>query len=440
MATKLSGRIAIAWGIGAVGLLIGTAMFAGGVARQPGGGGNPNRDPIRANAELMIDQGQQTFRFDTFGDEAFWGGMLGLHQSVAQLSPTQALGLGLKVDSEALPPSTLNALRHGRLDLSDPAVTLALLRQDAVVGVKGFFTGGSLTSIGITCALCHATVDNSVTAGVGRRLDGWANRDLDVGAIVASAPNLQPIANLLHTTVPAVRRVLLAWGPGKFDAQLLLDGQGFRPDGRTAAVLIPPAFGLAGVNQHTWEGGWGTVTYWNAFVANLAMHGQGTLFDPRLDNAAQFPIAAENGFGHIRSNPDLVSPKLPALHFYQLAIPAPPPPPGSFNAAAAARGEVVFEGVARCTNCHVEPTYSEPGWNSHAPEEIGVDAFQANRGPDGRYRTSPLRGLWTHQRGGFFHDGRFATLLDVVNHYDQFFNLHLTPQQKNDLVEYLKSL
>jgi hypothetical protein len=233
--------------------------------------------------------------------------------------------------------------------------------------------------------------------------------------------------------------VLQSWGPGKFDAELFLDGKAFRPDAKSAATLIPPAFGLAGVNLHTWTG-WGSVTYWNAFVANLEMHGQGTFFDPRLDDATQFPVAARAGFGNVRHDPDLITPRLANLHFYQLALPAPPPPPGSFDAEAAGRGDALFEGKARCATCHVEPLYTEPGWDMHRGEEIGIDDFQADRAPDHRYRTSPLKGLWTHQKGGFFHDGRFATLRAVVDHYDTFFALGLSDQEKNDLVEYLKSL
>jgi len=233
--------------------------------------------------------------------------------------------------------------------------------------------------------------------------------------------------------------VLNSWGPGHFDAELALDGKAFRPDGKTSAVLIPPAFGLAGVNLHTWTG-WGSVPYWNAFVANLEMHGKGNFFDPRLNDPVQFPVAAKAGFGNVRNTPDLITPKLAALQFYQLAIPAPKPPAGSFDPEAARRGKVLFNGMARCSTCHVPPLFTEPGWNMHTGAEIGIDNFQADRAPDKRYRTSPLRGLWTHTKGGFYHDGRFATLLDVVQHYNSFFGLGLTSQQKHDLVEYLKSL
>lgn len=400
----------------------------------------PVRDPILANADAMLREGRETFRSDTFGDEAFWGDTLRLHEAVATLSPNEALGLGLKVDVAALPADVQKALAGGDVDLDDPAVTAMLLRLDAVVGVKGFFESGELSSVGITCALCHSTVDDSFAPGVGERLDGWANRDLNVGAIIASAPNLEPIAELLGVSVATVQTVLQSWGPGKFDAELLLDGKAFKPDGSPAATLIPPAFGLAGVNEHTWTGGWGTVSYWNALVANIEMGGRGTFFDPRLDDPVKYPIAAAAGFGELRNSPDLVTPRLAALHFYQLAIPAPSPPPGSFNAAAAARGGRLFNGVADCARCHVPPLFTEPGYNSHAPEDIGIDSFQADRSPDGRYRTAPLRGLWTHGDGGYYHDGRFATLLEVVEHYDEFFNIHLTEREKLDLVEYLKSL
>jgi hypothetical protein len=406
-------------------------------------------DPVLDNAQAMIAEGRQTFRFDTFGDEAFWGGQLQLHQAIEGanlggvgpgVSPRTALNVGLKVDVDALPPELVDQLKAGQVDLDDPAVTLALLKLKAVVGVTGFFNDqGTLRAVGIQCAVCHSTVDNSLAPGIGHRLDGWANRDLNVGAIIALAPNLQPLADLLGTDQATVREVLTSWGPGKFDAELVLDGKAFRPDGKSAATLLPPAFGLAGVNLHTWTG-WGSVTHWNAFVANLEMHGQGTFYDPRLNDAAQFPIAAREGFGNVRNTPDLITAKLAALHFYQLAIPAPAPPKGSFNRPAADRGAIIFNGKARCATCHVPPLFTEPGWNMHTPAEIGIDSFQADRAPDKRYRTSPLKGLWTHQKGGFYHDGRFATLPDVVNHYKTLFKLELTDREINDLVEYLKSL
>ena len=424
------------------------------------------------NIDRMFSEGRQTFRFDTFGDETFWGDMLKLHQAIEGskfggvgpgISPRAALSLGLKVDVDALPKSIEKDLEKGRLNLDDPATTLALLKLDAVICLKGFFQGDTLKSVCISCSLCHSTVDNSLAFGIGHRLDGWANRDLDVGKIVASAPDLNPIAGLLGVTVPTLKAVLNSWGPGKFDAEIILDGKAFNPQQVShgvvtgtnvpGATLIPNAFGLAGFNQHTWTGAWGTVTYWNAFVANLEMHGKGRFFDPRLNNAAQFPIAAANGFAdlpHIDPDEDLITPKLPALHFFQLALPAPVPQPGrDFDPAAAKRGDELFSGKAGCNNCHVEPLWTEPGWNLHKPSEIGIDSFQADRAPDHTYKTMNLAGIFVREnglfmnpanKGRYYHDGRFKTLLDVVNHYNIFFNLGLTEQEKRDVVEYLKSL
>jgi hypothetical protein len=424
-----------------VSILLVFLMRSGKVYTQEPERGDADFDSlISKNVENLVAQGRRIFRFDTFGDEEFWGDTLQLHRGVAKTTPRKALGLGLKVDVKALPPDIIRAIQQGTINLDDPAVTVALLQLNAVVGVTGFFSGSELRSIGIQCAFCHSTVNDSLTAGIGRRLDGWANRDLDVGKIVELAPNLEPVAELLGTDEATVRQVLRSWGPGKFDAELFLDGKAFRPDEKSAATLIPPAFGLAGVNNHTWTGSWGNVSYWNAFVANIEMHGKGTFFDPRLNNKKQFPVAAKAGFGNIRNSPDLITSKLPALQFYQLSIPAPEPPQNSFDAAAADRGETIFEGKANCASCHVPPLFTEPGWNLHKGERIGIDNFQANRSPDKRYRTTPLKGLWTHQKGGFYHDGRFKTLLAVVDHYNQHFSLGLTDQEKNDLTEYLKSL
>jgi cytochrome c5 len=404
---------------------------------------------IAGNAAAMLERGRWIFRFDTFGDEVFWGGTLRLHEAIegtrfggvgAGLAPAAALALGLKVDAEALSPATLNAIGQGRVDLNDPAVTLSLLAANAVVGVTAARnrTGG-LASVGIQCSLCHSTVDNAVAPGVGRRLDGWPNRDLNVGAVIALAPDLSAVATLLQTDQATVRAVLGSWGPGKFDAQLFLDGKAFRPDGRSGATLLPAAFGLAGVNLHTYTG-WGGVSHWNALVANLEMHGQGTFIDPRLDDAIRFPVAARARFGHVRHDPDLTTSKLPALQFYQLSIPAPAPPGGSFDPRAARAGKAVFTGAGRCATCHVAPLFSEPGWNLHTAAEIGIDDFQSSRSPDERYRTTPLAGLFARQKGGFYHDGRFADLRAVVTHYNQTFNLNLSDQMTNDLIEYLKSL
>jgi hypothetical protein len=351
-------------------------------------------------------------------------------------------------------------------NLNDPAVTVTLLKLNAVVGVTGFFgSTGALQSVGIQCAICHSTVDSSLpalcagaiqpnpgTGCVGRRMDGWANRDLNIGAIIALAPDLSALATLLSTSQAAVRTVVNAWGPGKFDAELALDNKASNPaqvtDGVTTgtnvtgASLIPPAFGLGGVNLHTWTG-WGSVPHWNAFVANLEMHGKGRFWDPRLNNTAQFPVAAAHGFAdlpHISPDDDLITSKLQALQFYQLAIPAAQPPPGSFDPAAAKRGDDLFSGKAKCNNCHVEPLWTDPGWNLHTPAEVCIDSFQADRAPDHRYRTSPIGELFTHMKGGFYHDGRFVTLANVVDHYNTCMSLGLSGPEKSDLIQYLLSL
>ncbi len=401
-------------------------------------------------AQALVREGRQIFRFDDFGDNAFWSGALGLDKAIAGsanggvgpgVSPKTALSVGRKVDVDALPRSVRSALRAGKVDLNSPATTLTLLKLDAVVGLKGHFNrGGTLNSIGLTCAACHSTVNDSLAPGIGRRLDGRPNRDLNVGAIVSLAPNLKPVTDLLGVDAATVKKVLAAWGPGKFDAELFLDGKGFRPDGKTAATLIPPAYGLAGVNLHTYTG-WGSVPYWNAFVANLEMHGQGTFTDARLDDAAKFPVAARNRMGHTRSSgPDRISPKLPALQAYQLSLAAPRPPTGSFNRAAARRGKALFDGGAKCASCHMPPTFSDAGNNLHTPAEICTDDFTAQRSPTNAYRTTPLGGLGTRTKGGYYHDGRYGTLGQVVAHYNSCFGLGLSGREQSDVVEYLKSL
>ena len=397
-------------------------------------------DGVLANATRMIDEGRQTFRYDTFGSEAFWTDTLQLHKAIATVDPTTALSVGLKVDAEKIPAAVAQAIKAGKVDLKSPATTMKLLELDAVVGVKGTFDAkGKLTGIGIRCSLCHSTVDNSFAPGIGKRLDGWPNRDLDVGTIISLAPNLAPVEQLLGVDNATLKKVLTSWGPGKFDAGVFFDGKALRPDGKTGATLIPAAFGLAGVDLATYTG-WGSVTYWNAMVATNEMHGTGRFFDTRLGDAKKFPIAAKSKIDNVKPARDLVTSKLAALHVYQLALPTPVAPAGSFDAKAATRGRAVFEGAAKCASCHVAPLYTEPGNNLHTAAEIGIDDFHASRSPTGRYRTTPLRGLFTKTKGGFYHDGRFATLGNVVDHYDRHFKLRLDAKQKADLVEFLKSL
>jgi hypothetical protein len=452
--------------LGAVGalLLLGGVLFNGTVSAMTSSHAKAKSDPTQTRADRLIVQGRRVFRFNTFGDEAVWGGVLGLHKAIegsklggvgAGISPKQALAVGLKVDAAAIPKKVAAAIKAGKVDLDDPATTVTLLKLNAVVGVKGFFDNkGNLGSVGITCAVCHSTVDDSFAPGIGKRLDGWPNQDLNVGAIVASVPNLKPLEDSLHADEATVKKVLMSWGPGKFDAELDLDGKAFRPDGKPAATRIPSAFGKDGQNLHTWEGGWGTVTYWNAFVANLEMHGTGNFYDPRLDDKTRYPLAAEAGFGHTHpyvgqgvlpvpdkptGEPDRVTEALRSLDLYQRSLPVPTPPKGSFDAAAAKRGAQVFNGPGKCASCHMGSIGTEPGYNAHTPAQICTDAFQADRGPDGTYTTAPLQALFTRSKRGFYHDGRYPTLMDVVNHYDGCFKLGLSAQQKGDLVEYLKS-
>ena len=368
--------------------------------------------------------GRAIFRFDTFGDEQLWTDTLQMHRAIATVSPATALKVGLKVDAEALPAPVRNALAAGKLNLGDPAVTLTLLSLNAVVGVVGRVNGsGQLETIGVTCALCHSTVDNSLAAGVGARLDGWPNRDLDVGAIIALSPVL----------TPDQKKVFNSWGPGKFDPRLqAFDGSTFIPlNSSSLPVVIPPAYGLRHVGFETFTGD-GPISYWNNYVAVTQMGGHGSFRDSRLGL-------------NITQTPDKVTPKLPALFDYQRQLRAPAPPAGSFNAAAAARGRRLFAREARCAECHTPPAFTDvlrgPDRNTpllHAPAEVGMEAEYASRSLTKRYRTSPLRGIWQHPP--YFHDGSARDLAAVVDHYDTLLSLHLTAAQKADLIEFLKSL
>ncbi|HJR52658.1 MAG TPA: hypothetical protein VJ982_02975 [Gemmatimonadota bacterium] len=366
-----------------------------------GDGISTSRDPVPPGNPIA---GRQIFRFDTFGDERFWTDTLRMHEVIqSAVDPLTALAVGLKVDADALPPGILS-----QVDLTDPATTVALLELDAVVGLKAEVENGTIQRVGVTCALCHSDVDDSVQEGIGRRLDGYPNRDLDPGLILSLSPALQD---------PAVQMVLKSWGPGRYDAY-------WNHDGLNDPSMIPPAYGLADVPVETFTGE-GPVSYWNAYVAVTQMHSQGSFFDPELGI-------------DIRATPDLVTPKLPDLQAYQLTLPAPAAPAGSFDAEAAARGAALFAGQATCADCHVPPTFTDAGERVHSPSETGMDPVLAGRGTTGGYRTTPLRGAWQHPP--YFHDGSAATLTDVVEHYDAYLGLGLSVQQKADLVEYLKSL
>jgi hypothetical protein len=355
--------------------------------------------------------GQCIFRHDTFGDEQLWTDVLRLHELVATLTPTAALGVGLKVDADAVPAEVLAAA-----DLGDPATTLALIGLNAVVGVRGVVENGQLTRIGVTCALCHSTVDDAVAPGIGHRRDGWPNRDLDTGAILALTPGLPTLAAQLGVDAAAARAALQSWGPGRYDAR-------FNQDKESHPVLIPPAYGLRDVAVETYTGE-GPISYWNAYVAVTQMGARGTFVDARLGL-------------DIRQEPDRVTPMLPALREYQLSLTAPTPPAGSFDAAAAERGAALFAGQARCVECHSGASFTDAP-RLHAAAETGMDTDEARRSISGAYRTTPLRGAW--QRAPYFHDGSAATLGDVVVHYDQELELGLTAGQRSDLEQYLRSL
>ena len=382
--------------------------------------------PFEPASEARQLDGQQIFRFDTFGDEQLWTDVLRMHEVVATLDPATALSVGFKVDADALPASVIAALRTGQVDLKSPAVTALLLRLNAVVGVKGGFDdAGQLTSIGITCALCHSTVDNSLTAGIGRRLDGWANLDLNVGAIVALSPS--------PTLPEALKAEFRTWGPGKYDPRHhAFDGTNLIAlNSPSLPIVIPSIFGLKGVGFETFTGD-GSISYWNSYVGVGQMGGHGSFIDPRIGLS-------------ITQTPDLVTPKLAALLDYQLRLRTPEPPAGSFDRHAAIRGRHLFRHEAGCASCHAGPRFTDvlKGPNGmapflHDPAEVGMDPRYAERSATGKYRTTPLRALWQH--APYFHDGSAADLAAVVDHYDRLFRLNLDADQKSDLIEYLKSL
>jgi mono/diheme cytochrome c family protein len=366
--------------------------------------------------------GQDIFRFETFGDEQLWTDVLRMHEVLATVSPATALAVGLKVDADALPEEIIAALQAGQIDLNDPAVTTELLRLNSVVGVVGRVDeDGRLASVGVTCALCHSSVDDSLTTGIGRRLDGWANVDLNAGAIMALSPALDA----------ALKDELNAWGPGKYDPRHhAFDGTSIIPlNSPSLPIVIPPIYGLKNVGFETFTGD-GPISYWNSYVGVSQMGGHGSFSDPRIGL-------------QIVQTPDLVTPALPALRDYQLSLRTPAPPRGSFDRAAAARGRQVFRNEARCSACHSGPEFTDvlsgPALPLlHEPSEVGTEPLYALRSATKKYRTTPLRGLWQH--APYFHDGSAPDLPAVVDHYNQWFSLNLTAAQKADLVEFLKSL
>jgi mono/diheme cytochrome c family protein len=377
-----------------------------------------------ARPAAQQQDGQAIFRFDTFGDEQLWTNVLRMHEVVATVDPATALSVGLKVDVDALPPPVIAAVRAGQVDLTSPAVTTELLRLNAVVGLKGVVNGsGQLTSLGITCALCHSTVDNSFKPGIGKRLDGWANRDLNVGAIVALSPALPD----------ALKTEFRTWGPGKYDPRHhAFDGVNLIAlNSPSLPIVIPSICGLKGVGFETFTAD-GPISYWNSYVGVGQMGGHGSFSDQRIGLT-------------IAQTPDLVTPKLAALLDYQLRLRVPDPPPGSFDQDAASRGKQLFRNQAGCATCHQSPNFTDvlsgPSRTTpflHDPAEVGMDPGYARRTATGKYRTTPLSALWQH--APYFHDGSAPDLLAVVNHYNQLFGLHLSAAQKADLVEYLKSL
>ena len=371
-------------------------------------------DAAASMSPATIAAGKEIFRFDTFGDETFWTDTLRMHEVIRTLvSPETALAVGLKVDADALPAEVKAGILDGSIKLDEPATTVALLSLDAVVGVVGEVdASNTLTRVGITCALCHSTVNNSFMDGIGSRLDGWPNRSLDVGRIVALSPRL----------TPAQKAVYNSWGPGMYDPRFNIDGQNI-------PVVLPPAFGLRHVKREVYTGD-DVVSYWNAYVAITQMHGHGRFVDPRIGVSVNNP-------------PDMVSSKLEPLRAYQLSLDAPAPIPGEFDESAARRGRAVFNGVARCAGCHLGGALTDVNANRlHPAEEVGQNPAYAMRSVTKMYRTTPLRGLWNppHLTGPYFHDGSAKTLEAVVDHYVRVFELNLTAQQRADLVQYLKTL
>jgi mono/diheme cytochrome c family protein len=388
------------------------------LAAPAAGCGDNNNKPHVVDTTLAA-MGKDIFRSDTFGDETFWTDTLMMDKVIATVDPTTALSVGLKVDAEALPAAVVAGVMDKSISLTSPATTIALLKLNAVVGVKGTVESvngtDTLTRVGVTCALCHSTVDDSFSKGIGKRLDGWPNHDLNPGAIIALSPALTD------------KQPYNTWGPGMYDPRYNQDH-----DPKGLPVVIPPAYGLLNVNKVTVTGDGDNLEYWNRYVSVTQMGGHGTFMEPRTG------VNVTNG------TDDLVSSKLPALQEYQLSIPAPAPPAGSFDQAGADRGKMVFEGAGKCSTCHSGDTFTDANSKLHDPSEVvsepepGTGTSYAARSATKKYRTAPLKGVWQHPP--YFHNGTAATLKDVVDTYNTKKSLGLTDAQKSDLVEYLKSL
>jgi mono/diheme cytochrome c family protein len=386
------------------------AVAAGWVVVSCGGAGTSS-----GPSQGVINNGRQIFRFETFGDETFWTDTLRIHEVVQTVPPTTALAVGLKVDADTLPPAVLQAIQAGQVDLNDPATTVTLLKLGAVVGLRATVdSNNQITRLGTTCALCHSTVDDRIAKGIGSRLDGWPNLELNPGAIIALSPALTPAQQTIYNS----------WGPGRFDPRINFDGL-------NGPVLIPPAYGLEGVHRITVTGDGQDIAYWNRYVGVTQMHGHGSFVEPRLGI-------------NVQNAPDLISSKLPALQAYQLSIKAPKPGAGSFDVAAAGRGRDVFDGAGRCSTCHTGTLLTDANIRLHAPSEVvsepepnGRPSWAA-RSATKMYRTTPLRALQLHPP--YFHNGIAPTLDAVVDLYDAKQGLHLTAPQKADLVQYLRSL
>jgi len=382
-------------------------------------GGGHHRAPPESDAALVAS-GKDVFRFETFGDEAKWTDTLRMHEVIASsVDPATALAVGLKVDVEALPTEVQQGIKSGSIDLKSPQTTVTLLKLGAVVGVVGKVETvagkDQLTRVGITCALCHSTVDDSLAKGIGKRLDGWPNRDLNPGAIIALSPALSA----------AQKAVYNSWGPGRYDPR-------FNIDGKNGPVSIPPAYGLKDIHSITYTGDGDDVAYWNRYVAVTQMGGLGHFADARIG------VDIRNG------SSDRVEAVLPALRAYQLSLDSPSPPAGSFDAVAAVRGQVLFNGKGQCISCHSGPKFTDANERLHdvaevvsEPEPDGVPSY-ASRSATKKYRTAPLRGVWQHPP--YFHNGKAATLDDVVRTYNERKALGLTADEVADLAQYLKSL